>query len=291
MLDLSRMRHSCYRLQWQVEDFDWEAPGAEQVSEEQARALSPFLADLYWIERVAAVVFGAMEGRTTDSTLKSIFASFAVDEQRHADAELELMVRWKMLPRGQYPDANVNVRLLLKQLEHAAQRVHPSVFAAIVPMTELILDGALVRYLTTAVTDPLCHRVFEKINADEARHLAVDFDLLARYGKARSPLLNTADLGLSFADLRAVYAMFLGYVPLVSRARGNIVRAGLDLEEIRKCLARYVALGEDNADIARHPSYLFIRAYAQRLVDGKFGLGDFLVRASDLMERSGVPLA
>ena len=50
-------------------------------------------------------------------------------------------------------------------------------------MLEVALDGALVKFLLDEVADPLCHEVFDKINSDESRHLAVDFHVLELLGE------------------------------------------------------------------------------------------------------------
>ena len=61
-LDLDSMLAKCGRLQWSTKDIDWDAPGREAVSAEQARALAGFMGDLYWIESTAAIVFeGTLE--------------------------------------------------------------------------------------------------------------------------------------------------------------------------------------------------------------------------------------
>ena len=51
-------------------------------------------------------------------------------------------------------------------------------------MLEVALDGALLKFLLDEVHDPVCHQVFEKINNDESRHIAVDFDVLNMIGNA-----------------------------------------------------------------------------------------------------------
>ena len=122
-----------------MDDVDFEAPGAELVSDEQAAALAPFMADLYWIERVAAIAFDAMGAQETDPTRKAIFESFAADEARHAEAELRLMVRWGIAGRRQRPQPNPSVAKLVDVLERDAHRVHPSVFSAIITLSELVL--------------------------------------------------------------------------------------------------------------------------------------------------------
>src|SRR5262245_39284736 len=173
-IDQQNMLQKCQKLQWAVGDIDWDAPGAEAVGEERRRALAGFMGDLMWIESVAAIVFDAMSRQTKEPELAGIFTSFSADEQRHADAELMLMRRWGMVGKNEVPAPNINARNLMAALERAADRVHPAVYSAIIPFTELVLDGALVKHLDVTVKDPVSAQVFRKINADEARHLAVD---------------------------------------------------------------------------------------------------------------------
>ena len=283
-MDLSRLEQKCQRLQWDADDFDWEAEGADRVSDDQASALLPFMADLYWIECVAAVVFRSMAARETDPTRKAIFESFAADEQRHADAEHRLMVRWGIAGRRQRPRPNPNVAKLLETLERTADRVHPSVFAAIVPMTELVLDGALVKYLTRVVDDPLCQSVFDRINADEARHLAMDFYMLEYYGKTYSLLSNTFEFVKSVFNPDGLYALFFGYFPTLARSRSSIERMGMDLEDVARAMERYVALGQRNKDIARHPAYAVMARYVSAITRGDDRFGSALLRLTDAVD-------
>lgn len=290
MLDLPRLLEKCHRLQWSTDDIDWDGPGAECVSADQARALTSFMADLYWIESIASVVFGAMAQREEDPTRKSIFASFAIDEARHAEAERLLMVRWKILGKHERPVPNPNVRRLLHTLQRSAHQVHPSVFAAIIPMTELVLDGALVKYLMRAVDDPVCHRAFDRINADEARHLAMDFYMLELYGREHSRAANTIELIRSTLRPTGLYALFFGYLPMLARTRDNLQAMGMDLDEAAKAMRRYVELGEKNPDIARHPTYALVRGYVDDVTMGRSRVGDLFVRISDGIDRLGARL-
>jgi hypothetical protein len=284
MLDLPRLLEKCQRLQWSTDQVDWEAPGAERVRGDQAHALRAFMADLYWIESIAAIVFDAMASRDEDPTRKAIFESFSIDEARHAEAERLLMVRWGILGKHEKPVPNSNVRRLMTTLERSAHKVHPSVFSAIIPMTELVLDGALVKYLMRAVDDPICHRAFEGINADEARHLAMDFHMLEFYGREQSRVANALDLVRSFIRPTGLYAMFFGYLPMLARTRDNIEKMGMDLEEAAKAMRRYVELGEKNPDIARHPTYALMKGYVDDVTQGRSQVGDFLVRVSDAVD-------
>jgi rubrerythrin len=284
MLDLPRLLEKSERLQWSVDDVDWEAPGAECVSDEQAASLAAFMGDLYWIEATAAVVFDAMAQRDDDPVRRALFRSFAIDEARHAEAERRLMVRWGILGRRQRPEPNANVRHLHDTLQAHAVEVHPSVFSAVIPMTELVLDGALVKYLVRVVDDPVCHRVFEGINADEARHLAMDFHMLEHYGREQSRFANTMDLVRSILRPAGLYATFFGYFPMLARSRGNLEKIGLDLDEAARAMRRYVELGEKNPDIAKHPTYRILSMYVDGVTTGRSRIGDVLIRVSDVVD-------
>ena len=194
------------------------------------------------------------------------------------------MIRWGIVGRRQTPRPNPSVAKLIGVLERSAHRIHPSVFSAIIPMTELVLDGALVKYLVRVVDDPLCRRVFEKINADEARHLAMDFHMLEHYGRNHSLLSNTFDMLRSVARPDSLYALFFGYFPTLARSRASIQRMGLDIDEVTTAMRRYVELGQRNADIARHPTYRLMSSYVQLITDRRDPVGHALVRLSDAVD-------
>src|SRR5262245_4251728 len=140
-LDTTDMLDRCERQQWSVDDIAWDAPGADALDDAARASLRGVMSDLYWIESVAATVFRAMRDATEEPELRGIFASCGDDEQRHADAELLLMRRWGLVARNEIPAPSTDVRNLLAGLDRGAHRVHPAVFAAIIPFTELVLDG------------------------------------------------------------------------------------------------------------------------------------------------------
>ena len=286
-LDTASMLQKCNRLQWSVHDIDWGAPGAD-VGAEQARALRAFMVDLYWIESAAAIVFRAMSEATAEQPLRDIYATFAVDEQRHADAELGLMRRWGIVAANEVPAPNLNARNLLTTIDRVAHRLNPAVFAAIIPFTELVLDGALVKHLEVAVHDPVCREVFRRINADEARHLAIDFYVLERTGAARRGGVSLRDTLAIGMDPVVFYALTMGYLPLLARMRPGIARIGLTEEQVFTCVRRYIALGDESAGAARHPIYRMFRQFSRAMVTGRAELGDTLMRISDLVEATGV---
>ena len=56
-LDLEQMLAKIKSRQWMLADIDWDAPGAELVTEEQKPKLKVFMADLMWIEHLGALLF------------------------------------------------------------------------------------------------------------------------------------------------------------------------------------------------------------------------------------------
>ena len=185
-MDLIRMRQACEDYQWSLDDVDWAGPGC--ADRETARSLEGFLSDVVWVEYVAEPIFEEMANHSVDPNLQAIYRSFSADERRHADAELKLMQRWGLLNPGEMPTPNVNIRTLHHQLARHSAAVHPSILVAIMPMLELLLDGALIRFLMEATDDPVMHSAFARINKDESRHLAVDFYMLQADAEEKSAL-------------------------------------------------------------------------------------------------------
>ena len=172
--------------QWALADIDWDAPGAETISDEFRPKLKAFMADLCWIENVGARGFAAMATKAPTPTIAEIYRYFHAEEQRHANAELALIKRWGMLEDGEIPEPSVNIRLAIEWLDKYADDMPLSVLGTVIPMLEVALDGALLKFLLEEVHDPVCHQVFEKINNDESRHIAVDFEVLDLIGHAKA---------------------------------------------------------------------------------------------------------
>ena len=82
-LDLDKMLARIKDRQWALADFDWDAPGADRITDEQRPALATFMADLVWIEQVGARAFASLSrqadgpGRWPRSTAGSMPRSSA----------------------------------------------------------------------------------------------------------------------------------------------------------------------------------------------------------------------
>ena len=62
-IDLDKMLTKIKSTQWALSDIDWDAPGAELITDEQWPKLKEFMADLMWIEHVGARAFAALAKR------------------------------------------------------------------------------------------------------------------------------------------------------------------------------------------------------------------------------------
>jgi hypothetical protein len=218
------------------------------------------MADLCWIENIGARGFAALAKKAPTPTIAEIYRYFHAEEQRHANAELALMKRWGMLDDGEMPEPNVNIRLAMNWLDRFADGMSLAVLGTVIPMLEVALDGALLKFLLEEVHDPVCHQVFEKINNDESRHLAVDFEVLDMIGDAKA-----RKLAIDFVGSVASPGLILGvimYVPLLNRVRNEIVAMGLQPERLYKAVQRFSTLGERGQHTRRVPTYRVLKRHA-----------------------------
>jgi rubrerythrin len=259
-IDMDVMLAKIKDRQWALADIDWEAPGAELISDEQRPQLKAFMADLCWIENIGARGFAALAKKAPTPTIAEIYRYFHAEEQRHANAELALMKRWGMLDAGEMPEPNVNIRLAMQWLDTFADGMSLAVLGTVIPMLEVALDGALLKFLLEEVHDPVCHQVFEKINNDESRHLAVDFEVLDMIGNAKA-----RKLAIDFVGSVASPGLIIGtimYVPLLNRVRNEIVAMGLRPERLYKAVQRFSTLGERGTYTRRVPTYRVLKRHA-----------------------------
>jgi hypothetical protein len=265
-IDLEKMLEKIKRNQWALADIDWNAPGVELVTEnaELYPKLKDFMADLMWIEHVGARGFAAMAKKAPNDTLKQIYQYFHAEEQRHANAEMALMKRWGMLDGDTLPEPNINIRLVVEWLDTYADQMPLSVLGSVIPMLEITLDGALCKFLLDTVDDPVCHVAFEKINADEARHLGVDFHVLEMLG--HGPLYRQ---GIEFAGRLLDPRLLIGimsYLPLLNKMRDNLVKLGLKEEKLYEAIAKYERVGGTPGG-RRNPWFQLISRQGRWVVD------------------------
>ncbi|QLL05831.1 ferritin-like domain-containing protein [Mycobacterium vicinigordonae] len=264
-IDMESMLAKIKDRQWALADIDWDAPGAETIRPEFRPKLKAFMADLCWIENIGARGFAALAKKAPDPTIAEIYRYFHAEEQRHANAELALMKRWGMLEDGEVPKPNVNIRLAIEWLDTYSDDMPLSVLGTVIPMLEVALDGALLKFLLDTVEDPVCHQVFEKINNDESRHIAVDFAVLEMIGNA-----TTRRLAIEFVGRFASPGLILGmlmYVPLLNRIRNEMAGMGMEPERLFNAVKRFRQLGERGENTPRVPTYKLLKRHAGWVVN------------------------
>ncbi len=282
-IDLAAILAKAEAGHWTLSDFDWEQPGAETMTPDQRAEFKPFMTDLVWIEQIGSRGFGALAQATDDATLKRIYRLFQAEEQRHANAELKLMERWGMIEPGERPLPNINIQMAIKFLDRYADNLPLSVLGAVIPMLEIALDGALLKFFLEKVEDPLCHEVFERINADEARHLGVDFHVLENIGQGPY-LKNLVEFVGNMGQPLVLGTTLFTYFPLLQRARASLQTMGLGSERLKKAFRRYQEIGDRSPALKKNPMYLTVREHAKMLVNDAHPyhlLANLLVSLSD----------
>ncbi|AQA01610.1 reductase [Mycobacterium sp. MS1601] len=264
-MDMDMMLAKIKDRQWALADIDWNAPGAELITDEQRPKLKAFMADLCWIENIGARGFAALAKKAPTPTIAEIYRYFHAEEQRHANAELALMKRWGMLDDGEMPEPNVNIRLAIEWLDRYADGMSLSILGTVIPMLEVALDGALLKFLLDEVDDPVCHQVFEKINNDESRHIAVDFEVLNMIGFA-----DARKLAIEFVGTVATPSLIIGalmYVPLLNRIRNEIIGMGMEPDMLYNAVKRFKKLGERGEHTWRVPTYQILKLHSRAVVN------------------------
>ena len=70
-IDMDAMLAKIKDRQWALADIDWDAPGAELITDEQRPKLKAFMADLCWIENIGARGFAALAKKAPTPTIAS----------------------------------------------------------------------------------------------------------------------------------------------------------------------------------------------------------------------------
>jgi hypothetical protein len=178
-MDLGRMLEKCVRDQWSIDDLDWELPPPNLPRDKEEAVVQAFL-DMAGIELLAGALFEVQRQKTTDPTLKKIFATFVADEKRHSAVALRLSKHYDVHHYRTYVESQALTKFRPHFLR-LVQDTSPEIANAYITSGELILDVALLRSLDDYVADDMSHRAMHLINRDESRHIAVDFHMTEHY--------------------------------------------------------------------------------------------------------------
>lgn len=290
-IDLDKMLAKIKSSQWALADIDWDAPGADLITDEQWPKLKAFMADLMWIEHVGARAFAAMAKKAPTETLREIYTYFHAEEQRHANAEMALMKRWGMLDGDEIPEPNINLRLVIEWLDRYADEMPVYVLGTVVPMLEVALDGALCSFLLETVDDPVCHAAFQKINDDESRHLGVGFTVMEMQGRSKT-FIQLTQMVAPLLDPRLILGI-ASYFPLLNKMRDNIMEMGLPEEKLYNAMRKFEKIGGRTADGRRNPWFQIISRHGRFVIDrnNRFYHApvDALVKVTQYIPRRALP--
>ncbi|MGH3467302.1 MAG: ferritin-like domain-containing protein [Thermocrispum sp.] len=264
--DFAAMLQTIKDKQWSLADIDWDAPGADTMTDELRAKMRPFMADLVWIEHVGARGFASLAKKAPTPEVREIYRYFHAEEQKHANAELALMKRWGMLEEsGAMPEPNINVKLAIKVLDDFGDSLPLTGLATLIPLLECALDGALVKFLLEEVHDPVCHEVFRHINSDESRHITVDFQVLELIGAGPAHKLAVETLGN--LKPQVIIGLLVVFVPLINKMRDNIVAMGLPEKKLYSAVKRFSSIGGRGEFTRRIPAFHVLKAQAEMVVD------------------------
>lgn len=174
------MLERCRREQWAVDDLDWSAPPRPMSPADEALVVQLFT-DMAGIELLAAAMFREHARRADDPTLRAVFESFVVDEERHSEAARRLARHYDVRRLRAY-SVDPDLAAFAPAFEAAVRHLPDDVANAYITGGELLLDIALLRSIDDHVRDPMSAAAMERINRDESRHIAVDYHMLEYYG-------------------------------------------------------------------------------------------------------------
>ncbi len=260
------------KSKWSLEDFNWEQPLSDDLDDKTKKDLGTAFLYISGIERLGAAAFRIHAKNVDNKDAAKLFEIFAEDEERHADAELamakRLGVQWKDLPWS----ARRVFKLLQKDIESLPDKeigrwLH-NVNCSSIMFFEFGLDAIVLPVLKEMTNDKLQNQVWEKIDKDESRHLAMDYWLIEnRYARdlknkkkpVEEPFLSNLKLSYQKALLPAFLAARMvyivpGFLPFA--------RLAFKLPIKREYIQDYMQRVEDVPKVALHA--MEVRSYRVR---------------------------
>ena len=177
MLEMAR------RDQWQIDrDLDWSVKPRELAREDEI-AIVQYFTDMAGIEQLAGALFAVQRDLATDPTLRAIFQTFVIDEERHSRVADRLARHYDVHHYKMY-ERNEHLQRFAKHFVKAVKDLSPDIANAYITTGELLLDIALLRSIDDFVDDPMSHAAMKLINRDESRHIAVDYHMTEYYASS-----------------------------------------------------------------------------------------------------------
>ncbi len=174
MLEMAR------RDQWQIDrDLDWSVKPRALARHDEI-AIVQYFTDMAGIEQLAGALFAVQRDLATDPTLRAIFQTFVIDEERHSRVA-ERLARHYDVHHYQRYERNPHLVSFAKHFVQAVKDLSPDIANAYITTGELLLDIALLRSIDDFVDDEMSHAAMKLINRDESRHIAVDYHMSEYY--------------------------------------------------------------------------------------------------------------
>ncbi len=173
------MLEKCTRDQWSIDDLDWSIAPPTLPRDKEELVVQAFL-DMAGIELLAGALFEVQRQKTTDETLRKIFATFVADEKRHSAVAMRLSHHYNVHHYRNYVESPALTRFRPHFLA-LVENTSPEIANAYITSGELILDVALLRSLDDYVADEMSARAMHLVNRDESRHIAIDFHMTELY--------------------------------------------------------------------------------------------------------------
>lgn len=278
ILEISR------KSKWSVDDFNWDEPLSDDLDDKTKKKLGTAFLYISGIERLGAAAFRIHAKNVDSKDAAKVFEIFAEDEVRHADAELAMAKRlglqWKDLPWS----ARRMFKLLQKDIESLPNKeigrwLH-NVNCSSIMFFEFGLDAIVLPVLKEMTNDKLQKRVWEKIDKDESRHLAMDYWLIEnRYSRnkenKKNPVEEPLSSNLKLSYQKALLPAFLaarmvyvvpGFLPFVRLASKLPIK--------KEYIQDYMQRVEDVPKVAPHA--MEVKSYRIRVKLIKKMLGGFV---------------
>lgn len=173
------MLEMCRKGQWAPGDLDWTRRPRTMERDDEI-AIVQYFTDMAVIERLAGALFRVQQHRVDDPTLEAIFATFVIDEARHAKVA-QMLADFYDVHRYRAYGPNASLQRFYPHFLGAIDHLSDDVANLYITAGELVLDVALLRSINDFVADEMSDQAMTLINRDESRHIAIDYHMVEYY--------------------------------------------------------------------------------------------------------------
>ncbi len=171
VVQLRRIQTRCEAHQWSLDEVDWRGAPTSPL----ARSLVRLINQVVYIEEIAARNFALLAAASEDPGIAGTYRLFAQEEVRHAEGLRRLLKRHghELEPPG------LGASMVLDQFDtlDPSNEADVALVALATPVFEVFLDGGTIPFIQKqpAVSSDALNGLVQRINRDEALHLAMDW--------------------------------------------------------------------------------------------------------------------